>query len=152
MENTLEKELKISIGDIFTDDENYPKHAEWCNSNNCFIDEIEPRSDGTRQFQIKKPKEPTEAGKMENLKNSIISVVQDVLDDTAKSRGYDNGFALASYSYSTDEIFRQEAQAYIEWRDKTWRYCYDLLDKFLNNEIEQPTIEYVLENMPKIAW
>lgn len=152
MENTLEKELKISIGNIFTDDENYPKRAEWCVKNKCYIEEIEPKSDGTRQFQIKKPKEPTEVEKMENLKKSIISAVQTVLDDTAKSRGYDNGFALASYSYSTDETFASEAKSYVEWRDKTWRYCYSLLDQYLKGEIDAPTIEYVLENMPKIVW
>lgn len=89
---------------------------------------------------------------MNELKNEIISAVQVELDKTAQSKGYDNGFACASYSYSTDSIFKQEAQAYVEWRDKVWRYCYDLLDKYLAGEIEQPTIEYVLENMPKINW
>lgn len=89
---------------------------------------------------------------MNELKTSIINSVQVELDKTAQSRGYDNGFACASYSYSTDSIFKQEAQAYVEWRDKVWRYCYDLLDKYLKGEIEQPTVDYVLEHMPKIEW
>ena len=44
MGNTPEKELKISIGDIFTDDENYPKRAEWCNTNGCRIVELTPEN------------------------------------------------------------------------------------------------------------
>lgn len=151
-EEEIEQELTINVGDIFIDDKNYSKRAEWCNSNGCYIEEIEPKEDGVRQFQIKKPKESTEEEKMENLKKSIISSVQSELDKTAQSKGYDNGFACASYSYSTDSIFKQEAQAYVEWRDKVWRYCYDLLDKYLKGEIEQPSIEYVLANMPKINW
>lgn len=41
------------IGQIFTDDEEYSKRAEWCNNNHCYIEEIESKEDGTRQFQIK---------------------------------------------------------------------------------------------------
>ena len=41
-----------NIGQIF--EKTYtPDVAMWCNSNNCYIEEIEPLEDGTRQFQIK---------------------------------------------------------------------------------------------------
>lgn len=30
-----------------------PEVADWCNSNNCYIEEIEPLEDGTRRFKIK---------------------------------------------------------------------------------------------------
>ena len=40
------------IGQIF--EKTYtPDVAMWCNSNNCYIEEIETLEDGTRQFQIK---------------------------------------------------------------------------------------------------
>ena len=34
--------------------------AEWCNNNNCYIEEIQPLEDGTRRFEIKEnlPPEP----------------------------------------------------------------------------------------------
>lgn len=85
MENIdiIKEPTTISVGDIFTDDKYYSKRASWCNSNGCYIEEIEPREDGARQFQIKKPKESTEEEKMENLKKSIISSVQSELDKTA---------------------------------------------------------------------
>ena len=40
------------IGQIF--EKTYtPDVAMWCNSNNCYIEEIQPLEDGTRQFEIK---------------------------------------------------------------------------------------------------
>ena len=40
------------IGQIF--EKTYtPDVAQWCNSNNCYIEEIQPLEDGTRQFEIK---------------------------------------------------------------------------------------------------
>ena len=47
------------IGQIFTDDEEYSKRAEWCNNNGYYIEEIEPLEDGTRQFTIKEPAKPS---------------------------------------------------------------------------------------------
>ena len=41
-----------NIGQIF--EKTYtPDVAMWCNSNNCYIEEIDRLEDGTRQFQIK---------------------------------------------------------------------------------------------------
>ena len=44
---------EIKIGDIFQDDEHYSERAQWCNENGCYIEEIEPTKNGTRQFTIK---------------------------------------------------------------------------------------------------
>ena len=44
-----------SINQIFTYDEDYSNKAKWCNENGCYIEEIEPLEDGTRQFQIRTP-------------------------------------------------------------------------------------------------
>ena len=49
--------MAYKIGDIFTNDNEYSKHAQWCNENGYFIQEIEPLENGTRQFQICAPKE-----------------------------------------------------------------------------------------------
>jgi hypothetical protein len=39
------------IGQVFYDDEEYPRKAEWCNNNNCHIEEIE-RDENGRRFTI----------------------------------------------------------------------------------------------------
>ena len=45
--------MKYKIGLIFVDDGDYTNKAKWCNENGCYIEEIEPLKNGTRQFQIK---------------------------------------------------------------------------------------------------
>ena len=50
------------IGLTFVDDKDYTNKAKWCNENGCYIEEIDTKEDGTRQFQIKqceKIEEPT---------------------------------------------------------------------------------------------
>lgn len=51
--------MEYEIGLIFVDDTDYTNKANWCNENNCYIEEIEPKEDGTRQFQIKARQEKT---------------------------------------------------------------------------------------------
>ena len=46
--------MKYEIGLIFVDDADYSNKAKWCNENGCYIEEIKPLEDGTRQFQIKR--------------------------------------------------------------------------------------------------
>jgi len=51
--------MEYEIGLIFVDDKDYTNKANWCNENGCYIEEVEAKEDGTRQFQIKAPKEKT---------------------------------------------------------------------------------------------
>ena len=63
------------IGQIFTDDEEYSKRAEWCNANNCYIDEITQPDDVVRQFQIKEIPAPTDeelAQQIRAKRNSLL--------------------------------------------------------------------------------
>lgn len=52
--------MEFIIGQIFKN--TYPIEAvDWCNmSNNCYIEEIQPLEDGTRQFEIKEVLPPIE--------------------------------------------------------------------------------------------
>ena len=65
--------MNYEVGLIFVDDEDYSNKADWCNNNGCYIEEIEPKDDGTRQFQIKKPKEPTLEELREQKLNDLSS-------------------------------------------------------------------------------
>lgn len=82
----------------------------------------------------------------------IQDIVQDILDEKAHEKNYDNGFALASYSDSTNETFREEAARFIEWRDQCWLLCYDLLDKYQKGEIYRPEPEDLYDLIPVFNW
>ena len=49
----MKEQLNYKIGLIFIDDSDCSNISKWCNENNCYIEEIEPKNDGTRQFIIK---------------------------------------------------------------------------------------------------
>ena len=61
--------MAYNVNDIFTDNEEYSARAQWCNENGCYIKEIEPLEDGSRQFQICAPKEKT----LSELKSEKLS-------------------------------------------------------------------------------
>lgn len=84
----------------------------------------------------------------------IKNAVQKLIDDTAASRDYDDGFTCVSYFNSTDETFKAEARAFNYWRDQLWRKCYEILDDVLAGKIdsEQVNVDYVLHLLPKIEW
>ena len=84
----------------------------------------------------------------------IKNAVQKLIDDTAASRDYDDGFTCVSYFNSTDETFKAEARAFNYWRDQLWRKCYEILDDVLAGKIdsEQVNVDYVLNLLPDIEW
>lgn len=61
--------MTFNIGQIFENIYTI-ECAEWCNNNNCYIEEIEPLEDGTRRFEIKSSIETEEekAIRIANLK------------------------------------------------------------------------------------
>lgn len=58
------------IGQIFNDP--YPEDAaDWCNNNDAYIDEIEPKN-GIRRFQIKEQYQPTDKDRQNNFESTFI--------------------------------------------------------------------------------
>ena len=92
--------------------------------------------------------EPTD----EEVKVAIINAVQAKLDKACKAKGYDNGFACASYASSTVETFKNEADAFITWRDACWVKCYELLSQYSQGVIQRPTVDDVLNLLPNMEW
>ena len=88
----------------------------------------------------------------EMLKTAIILAVQSEIDYAAKTRGYDNANSCVSYYNSTDPVFAKEAKAMVKWRDQCWRKCYNLLDDYLARKIERPTVDSILQSLPKMDW
>ena len=74
--------MEYEIGLIFVDDEDYTNKANWCNENNCYIEEIEPKEDGTRQFQIKQIPQKSEDEKVIEQYQAEIIELKKYLSDT----------------------------------------------------------------------
>lgn len=95
---------------------------------------------------------PPEPPTPEQVIEQFRVAIQAHVDATAQSRRYDNGISLASYVNSTVPQWAAEATAFVAWRDAVWAYSYAELDKVLNEEREQPTVEDFLAELPAISW
>lgn len=82
----------------------------------------------------------------------IRLAIREHIDQTARSRGYDNGAALASYIASTNPEWVAEAQAFIIWRDAAWLSAQTVLDKIASGLPETSSQENIIAALPPIDW
>src|SRR5690606_14934315 len=76
------------------------------------------------------------------------TAIQAHVDATARERQYDSGVSCASYVNSTVQQWAAEAAAFVAWRDAVWAHAFTELDKVLNEERPQPTVEEFLLELP----
>ena len=122
----------------------YADLAVWCNANGCTIEEHE------EYYEVVAI--PVHIPTTEEIQKQLTDGVQAFMDSIAQTRGYDNIHTACSYVYSTDEVFAKEGKACLEWRDKVWRTCYDILAQVLGGLREVPTLEEVLAELPAFNW
>ena len=122
----------------------YSKCADWCNTNGCMI------VDKGKYYEVVEipPYIPTEV----EIQAQLTAAVQSYMDSTAQTRGYDNIHTACSYANSTDHIFAAEGQACLQWRDKVWRKCYDILAEVKAGTREIPTVEELIAELPALEW
>lgn len=94
------------------------------------------------------PVVPTE----EQIKCQLLSAVDNYLNTTVQTRGYDSILSACSYVNSTDEIFKAEGEQCLAWRDKVYRKCYDILADVESGKREIPSVEGLLDELPKLEW
>lgn len=79
--------------------------AKWCNSNNCYIQEIEPLEDGTRRYEIKecKPYVETKEEKAERIAKLCLTG-SDVERAIYKVKGidFDDIISIVTQTQSTN--------------------------------------------------
>jgi hypothetical protein len=104
------------------------------------------------------PKPETEEQKrariFESKKIEISDAVQRVIDETAHKRGYDTGVSLMSYATSNNARYHADAVEFSDWRDSVWDIAHDVENKVLAGEldIDDVSVEYVLERLPVLEW
>ena len=88
----------------------------------------------------------------EQIQAHLTQVVQNYMDKTVQTRGYDNIHTACTYANSTDETFKAEGTACVAWRDAVWRKCYDILAEVKAGTREIPTEEELLAELPVLDW
>ena len=101
------------IGLIFVDDKDYTNKAKWCNEHNCYIEEIEAKEDGTRQFQIKQIPQKTEDEKLvEQYQSEIIELKKYLVDTDYKAIKFAEG-EITESDYQEVKSQRHDARVRI---------------------------------------
>ena len=98
--------------------------------------------------------QPTRQEMIERISADVVTGIQELLDATAHSKGYDSGEMLATYATDPDPEFSAQAQAYVIWRGKLWRKCYQVKDQVIAGEIEPDVVnvDYIVNLVGPIGW
>ena len=105
--------MSYEINQVFTDDDDYSNKAKWCNENGCYITEIEPLEDGTRQFQIKQIPQKTEDEKLiEKYQSEIVELKKYLSDTDYKAIKFAEG-EISEEAYREDKSQRHDARVRI---------------------------------------
>jgi hypothetical protein len=136
--------MNFYIGQTF-DKPAPPEAAEWCNKNNAHIEKI-----NSVRIIVENPHSPEPTP--EEILKEYEDIVQAFLDKTAQSKGYDNTYTCLSYLSSTNKTWKTESNIFNGWRDQVWEKCHEILNSVIANEITQPTIDELIEQLPKIEW
>lgn len=94
------------------------------------------------------PREPT----ADEIKQMLIDGVQNYMDEVAMTRGYDGILSACSYIDTGVERFDIEGEQARKWRSQVWAYCYAYLDEVLAGNREIPTLDALIQELPKIDW
>lgn len=84
----------------------------------------------------------------------IVNMVQNIIDETAHQKRYDDGLSCVSYVGDPDEEFNADAVAFQSWRGHCWRTCYNILNSVTAGTVapEDVTDQYVIDRLPVMEW
>lgn len=83
--------------------------------------------------------------------DDYAAAIQGHIDATAKSKGYADGVALASYINSTIPTWQAEAAVFVPWRDSVWLSAYTTLAA-MQGGATPPTLNQLIAGLPTIKW
>lgn len=88
---------------------------------------------------------------LSELPSTFTALVQNKLDQTARTFGYDDIRSAVSYA---DEPavpkFQKEGEALREWRSLVWQHCYTALEDVQAGRRTVPTVSELLAELPSL--
>jgi hypothetical protein len=78
--------------------------------------------------------------------------IEKYVDAVASEKRYGGAVAIATYINSTVDVWRNEAKTFVAWRDNVYVYAFEELQKVMNGERQQPSVEDFLAELPSITW
>lgn len=86
-----------------------------------------------------------------NFQLTVNSLVEDLLNNTAVEKGYDSALSITSYTTSTNQLWRAEAETFITWRDEIYSLVFAEYSEIASGaNIPEPNT--FVSSLPKIIW
>lgn len=83
---------------------------------------------------------------------AYTQVLQQAMDEEARTRGYDDIRSAIGYLGSTIARFASEAAALNGWRDAVWLYGFAALNSVQGGRSALPSIKDFVKAMPPMRW
>lgn len=92
---------------------------------------------------------PASAPTMQQIEAQATAIVQTVLDDAAKARGYDGIVSACSYA-AAPNLFQAESIAFLSWRAACWSHCYALMADVVSGSVPMPSADEFVAGLPAL--
>lgn len=87
----------------------------------------------------------------QQLRKQYEVAIQNHMDSTAQSAGYDDIYTVVTYAEEPSVIkFQNDGKAFRKWRSLVWAYAYEQLDLVLSGERSIPTIDEFILELPQL--
>lgn len=80
------------------------------------------------------------------------AAVQQAIDGAARARGYLDGVTCASYAASGNAAWKNDATAFLTWRDAVWEFVYQTLAQVKAGAVSQPSVDQLVADLPAMKW
>lgn len=89
----------------------------------------------------------------EALKKSFADSAQYLLDEFARTKGYDNILSVCTYVSSPIAKFAEEGQRAVNLRSAMWQKLFDILDEVESGSRPVPTsFDQIKDELPVLTW
>ncbi len=88
----------------------------------------------------------------QNTIATLTDAVQTFMDNTVRTRNYDNLLSACTYATSVHPPFQNEGQACVEWRDNVWMHCYQVMGEALAGIRTIPSESELIASLPTLNW
>ena len=76
--------------------------------------------------------------------------IEDLMDKKAQEKGYKNADRFMVYTSSTNQQWKDEADAFIQWRDDMFEYCFGVMQDVVNQDRDAPRAQELLNELPTL--
>lgn len=84
----------------------------------------------------------------QQIRQELNSIVTQHIDATARLLGYESRLSICTYLTSNVIQFKNEAEAFISWRDSIWESCLQIQNDVLSGTRLPPNDKTILAELP----